>query len=97
MLQKDLKNANDHIEFISKMNNMEIKKFGISIYNEENQTPKELRETLKVSIAQEEEPYKNKKRADGELFTSPESSPRKKKDTALRFEYSGVRSEFLNS
>ena len=94
MLQKELKNANDHIEFISRMSNMEVKKFGVQSFHhqlENATTPKDIRETLKVSIAQEEVPYKNNKREDGEMYnSSPESSPKKKKETQLRFEYDGV-------
>lgn len=51
MLQGELKNANDHIEFISRVNNMEVKKFGLKMFPLTSSTPSELKEALKVSIA----------------------------------------------
>ena len=45
-LQLELKNANDHIEFLSSMQNIESKKFGIYLLGEfmtgNNLTPREL-------------------------------------------------------
>lgn len=36
-------------------------------------------------------PYKNNKREDGDIyFENPDGSPRKKKETQVRFEFSGV-------
>ena len=75
------------------MSNTEVKRFGMMNLTqlESSTTPKDIRETLKVSIAQEEVPYKNNKREDGEIYnSSPENSPKKKKETQLRFEYDGV-------
>eukprot|EP00347_Sterkiella_histriomuscorum_P013110 403365981 len=75
-LQFELKNANEHIEFLSNVNNLEPMRFGVDMINTDLQDNQKLQmqDIVRKAIAEEEKPYKSNSIKNIQIEPSPKNS-----------------------